>query len=338
MRPTFYPSLINNACYDPCLFIYFRFENRAFAFDLGDIRALSAKNILKISHIFITHTHMDHFVGFDQFLRLALGRNKTVHLFGPSGFLENIEGKLAGYTWNLAANYQDSLTLQATEVRPARLTSQSYQCRHRFRPEKAPTVHPFTGILMQQAGLTVSAIHLEHATDCLGFRLDERFHVNIKKEGLSALGLNPGAWIKDFKNALLRQTPPETDFVTPTKNGPKTYSLGELADKIALITPGQTLTYIADVSYNPENADKIIRFARGSDHLFIESHFRHQDRDIAHGKHHLTSTQAGNLAGRAGAKRLTTFHYSSRYTGQEHLLEKEARAAYQQALAENKDR
>ena len=48
------------------LFIPFLLEKRAVLFDLGDIHSLSAKDILKISHVFITHTHIDHFCGFDM--------------------------------------------------------------------------------------------------------------------------------------------------------------------------------------------------------------------------------------------------------------------------------
>ena len=112
MRPTFQPFLVNDSFHDPCLYINFIFDNRAFIFDLGDIHALSPKEILKISHGFITHTHMDHFAGFDRLLRLTLGRAKNIHLFGPENFLDNIEGKLAGYTWNLTQNYAESLKME----------------------------------------------------------------------------------------------------------------------------------------------------------------------------------------------------------------------------------
>ncbi|MDH3877602.1 MAG: ribonuclease Z, partial [Desulfobacterales bacterium] len=123
MRPRFHPRLINGPFEDPGLYIPFLFENRAIIFDLGDTLPLSARELLKISHAFITHTHVDHFIGFDRVLRISLGREKNLHLYGPPGFFKNMEGKLAAYSWNLVKNYPYRLGLQLTEVhRDYRLT------------------------------------------------------------------------------------------------------------------------------------------------------------------------------------------------------------------------
>ena len=101
MRPSFHPRLANGPFDDPGLYIPFVFQKRALIFDLGDISRLLARDLLKISQAFITHTHMDHFIGFDRLLRLMLGREINLALAGPPGFLNNVAGKLAGYAWNL---------------------------------------------------------------------------------------------------------------------------------------------------------------------------------------------------------------------------------------------
>jgi ribonuclease Z len=101
-----------------------------------------------------------------------------------------------------------------------------------------------------------------------------------------------------------------------------------LADRITRITPGQKVSYVADVAYTAANVKKIISLAKNSDHLFIEAAFLEAQRDLAAEKRHLTARQAGELAARCGARQYTIFHFSPRYQGQEDLLRREADAAY----------
>ncbi|MEW6080167.1 MAG: ribonuclease Z [Thermodesulfobacteriota bacterium] len=324
MRPTFQPLLVNDPFDDPCLYINCIFQNRAVIFDLGDIHALSPGEILKISHCFISHTHIDHFAGFDRLLRLLLGRDKTIHLFGPENFINNMEGKLAGYTWNLAANYAESLTLHITEIRTDGMRTRICRCRDRFQAVEEEDRQPFTGLLWTEPGFSVSAIILDHGIPCLGFRLNERFHINIKKTALAGLGLEPGPWLNVFKQLLFSGYTEETEITIPGEDGPRVFRVTELAGNIALITPGQTITYITDVVSSDENNRKIVEFASGSDHLFIESHFLDEDRETARAKFHLTAAQAGRIAALCGAKRLTTFHYSPRYIDRREEVEREA--------------
>ncbi len=330
MRPSFFPRLVNGPFDDPGLFVPFLFEKRAILFDLGDVHALSAKEILKISHIFITHTHMDHFAGFERVLRLLLGREKELHLFGPEGFLKNIENKLGGYTWNLVENYSHSFTLTATEVRSGSLLTARYPCQNRFRPTGPPQKKPYSRALINEPSMTVSAEVLDHGIPCLGFSMAETFHVNIKKDSLAELGLDIGPWLRDFKQALFNAEPRESIFEVKGGNSAakNQFVLGELSDRIAMITPGQKITYIADVVYSQSNTEKIVEFAGDSDQLFIEAAFLEQDKEIARKKFHLTARQAGAIASEARAKQLAIFHFSPRYADRAHLLYAEAERAF----------
>lgn len=332
MRPSFHPRLINGPFDDPGLYVPFVFENRAVLFDLGDIHALSSRDILKISHVFVTHTHMDHFIGFDRLLRLFLGRDKILHVFGPRGLLKNVEGKLAGYSWNLVKHYTNRFILNVTEVRPDKLISEQFVCQDGFVAARPAEKSPFSGALLAEAAVTVSTVILDHSLPCLGFSIKEQFHVNIIKDGLRSLGLEIGPWLKSFKTALFDHVDPESEFVVtigPKKEVQKSFILGDLSAKIATITPGQKITYIADAGMGDANEKKIVDFAHAADHLFIEAAFLEKDREIAMKKCHLTARQAGTLAARAGVKQFTIFHFSPRYTGQESLLQQEAREAFE---------
>jgi ribonuclease Z len=339
MTPSFHPRLVNGPFDDPGLFVPFLFEKRAFILDLGDIYSLSARDILKITHVFITHTHIDHFTGFDRLLRLVLGREKDLYLFGPEGFLKNVEGKLAGYTWNLVKNFDNRLNLHVTEVHPDHMITRQYLCQNRFIPttetESDAGKKPFSGTLVKEPALSVSAAILDHGIPCLGFTMKERFHVNIKKDSLLDLGLKPGPWLKEFKQALYDNKPLDSRFEVKFKEGntkKKSFVLCDLKNRIALITPGQKVTYIADAVYSKSNVNKILELANETDYLFIESAFLEKEREIAKKKYHLTAFQAGTIGGLAKARQFTLFHFSPRYADQEHLMQNEAMAAYNASL------
>jgi len=335
MRPSFYPRLVNGPFDDPGLFIPSLFGKRAVIFDLGDIYSLSPRDILKITHIFVTHTHMDHFIGFGRLLRLFLGREQALYMYGPQGFIENVEGKLAGYSWNLVKHYTNRLSLHVTEVGPEHLITKEYLCQNRFLATQEAVKQPFTGILHQEPAFSVSADLLDHDIPCLGFSIKERFHINIMKDRVFKLGLEIGPWLHEFKQALFNNCDPKSTFeVKYGKNNAMTkrFAIGDLCKQIARITPGQKITYIVDVSYSKSNVKKIVELAKDADHLFIEAAFLAKDKKMAKNKRHLTARQAGTIAAMARAKQFTPFHFSPRYTDQAHLLEQEAREAYENEM------
>jgi ribonuclease Z len=333
MRPRFHPRLINGPHDDPGLYVPFLYENRAMIFDLGDIHPLSTKDLLKISHAFITHTHIDHFIGFDRILRIFLGREKTLHLYGPQGFLKNVEGKLAAYAWNLVKNYKYKFGLFLTEVRRDCLLTCEYLCQNEFIPIGKAAKHPFRAVLYEEPAIRVSAAILDHRIPCLGFAIKERFHVNINRDRIAALGLDTGPWLTEFKQALYDGKDAESEFeVKSGREKIQRFRIGELADQIAMITPGQKITYIADAVYSSTNKDRIVSLAKDSDHLFIEAAFLERHKDIALEKNHLTARQAGILAAKARVKQFTIFHFSPRYTDQSYLLHEEAKKSYEEEI------
>jgi len=327
--------MVNAPFGDPGLFVPFCFEKRAIIFDLGDISRLSTRDILKISHCFISHTHMDHFIGLDTMLRLMLGRTKKLCLFGPEGFLENLEGKLSGYSWDLVEKYENPFSLQATEVHPTHMLTRNYICQNMFQSSGKTERQSFDSLLLEEPSFSVSSVILDHSISCLGFVIKEAIHINIKKTEVQKLGLDVGPWLNKFKKALFEQKPPDMIFEAISNNEKSrkaSFRLQDLTEKIAKITPGQKIAYITDVRYNEQNIEKIIPFITGSDHLFIEAAFSDKHKDIAYAKNHLTARQAGEIAGKAGVARFTIFHFSPRYTGNEIMLQMEAEAAYRDAF------
>lgn len=292
-------------------------------FDLGSTQSLAARDILKTSDIFITHTHVDHFIGFDNVLRTSLKKEKPLRLYGPKGFTDCVEGKLRSYTWNLTGDYP--LDIIVLEVLEDSIQKTVFKAKKSFRPEHSGS-EPFNGILLEDSLFRVSSAILDHQIPCLAFSLEEACHINIDKVKLSRLDLPVGPWLGDLKRAI-RENRQEDIF---TING-KTFTFSEVRE-VAEISKGQKISYVVDVLGSPENRGKIIKLVRGSDILYIETFFLNKDRDRAQDRYHLTAKEAGKIAREAGVGRLEAIHFSPRYMNEAEQLLQEAQNEFRRTL------
>jgi hypothetical protein len=64
---------------------------------------------------FSFRTHIDNFFGFDRLLRVLVGRDKQISLYGPTGFIDRVHYKLQAYLWNLVDREPGDLTFVVTE-------------------------------------------------------------------------------------------------------------------------------------------------------------------------------------------------------------------------------
>jgi ribonuclease Z len=332
MSPIFSAALVNEPFGDPGLYLDFRFERRALLFDLGDLAALPPKKLLRISDVFVSHTHMDHFFGFDRLLRVCLGRDTDVRVFGPPGLVGQIEHKLAAYTWNLVQYYPTDFAVEAWEVDPAwEASGARFRCHRRFEREPLPGRRLPESVLLDEPTFRVRAAFLEHRTACLGFAVEEKTHVNILKNRLAELGLPVGPWLNELKAAVSRGAPDETPVRAWWRDREGTHerllSLGKLKSEALQLAPGERIGYVTDVLYHEENARRIEALVADADRLFIECVFLDEDRDQAARKCHLTARQAGTIARAARAKRVVPFHFSPRYIDRENDLRSELEAA-----------
>jgi ribonuclease Z len=334
MHTLFDHHLVNDVFGDPALHVAFRDERRTLLFDLGDVSALRPADLLRLSHVFVSHTHMDHFAGFDHLLRVLLGRKERLVVIGGPGFAAQVEHKLRAYTWNVVHRYEIELVIAVCELDPdggARWSR--FSSRREFAREDDGITHARSGdVLHEEATFRVRGRFVDHGMPCLAFALEEKARVQVNSERLAALGVTTGAWLRELKHAVLGGAPDDTTIALQWRDRggehQATRTVGELRDCLLDEVAGQRVGYVTDLRYTESNIETLMQLLSDIDVLYIESVFL--DADAAHGerKNHLTARQAGDIARRVRAKAIVPFHHSPRYQGRGGELAAEAMAAW----------
>ncbi len=305
MKHNFIIKQINSAFEDTSFFVKNIYKKKACLLDCGRLGNITNSEVLSISDIFISHTHIDHFYGFDRILRSFLRSNKTVRFFGPPGIINNIWGKLQGYTWNLVKNYR--FIIEAVELsKTGSFKGAVFKSYNEFQPEEYECGKE---VLNLGDGFTLDFDFFDHGTISVGYRINEFIHINIKKNACDKYGLIPGKWLTELKDKLRNKE--LTGYIeVNTNNGLKEYSVKQLEEMLIIYSPPQDLTFMTDLAPTFENYKKAITFASNSHLLLIESMFLKYD--ILHSivKKHLTVAMAKDIFYKSGSKYVKFFHFS----------------------------
>lgn len=308
MRANFSFHWVNEPFEDSVLYAQQQNAKEDVLFDLGDLNRFSPALMMRVKWVCVSHTHLDHFVGFPRFLRANLKiSGREIHFFGPEGFIRNMEGALAAYTWNLLDYYDISFLV--TEIREKRLIRARFHSRNKFKRRILSRSRRKNHVIVENDIFKLEADVLNHNTPVLGYRLSEKDRFAVNKDALSKLGFQSGPWLGEVKEKLMSGA--SKDFLVSTSQGPKT--LGELEENLIIYKKFPSYAYLTDFGYNARNVGRALELAREVDKLFIESNFLDRDRANAEETQHLTALQAGMFAQEAGAKEVRLFHFSQRY-------------------------
>jgi len=306
--------LVNSPAQDPALLTELAGQPGSYLFDCGTLHNLATRDLLRVRRVFVTHTHIDHFCGFDHLVRMQLFSTQPLEVYGPKGTADRVGAKLAGYSWNLVSSSQ-----YRVRVHELGLTSTEFVCSNGFKPEAAgKELEPTGGGLALEEGPALSWAAVEHGVPCLAYALRWPGRRAIDPQALRELGIPPGPWLEEVK----RRTEGEL------KAGERSWPVAELRSRLVRERPGASLAYLTDTVCSKAVMKTAIKLAEGVDELWCEAAYLHEHGDKARENLHMTARQAARLAKEAGVRRLYLFHQSRRYSGALAAHLEEARAVF----------
>jgi ribonuclease Z len=322
-------QLVNGPCGDPAVLVTGCGPH--VLFDAGSLEPLSNKEILKIKLIAISHTHVDHFIGFDRIIRANIPHFRTIEIIGPQGIIENVRGKLNGYTWNLLEADQIIFivheVLRDHSIKTVRLSNTTAFSVEPISSTTSNSHGAATIPIQCRAEFAISASVVDHGMDVLAFKLTCKDLQSVDKDQLIKIGLKPGPWISKVQDFVLQQDTELNQDEHIHIDG-KNFNIANLAQVLIKPRPGQSIVYITDMAFTAPNINQIRMLCRGPvDTLICEANFKIADHDKARSKSHLTTRQAAILAQIIQAKELKIFHISDSYGGDFESSHKESQSA-----------
>jgi ribonuclease BN (tRNA processing enzyme) len=311
--------LVNGVFGDPLLHIRLQYQRRSLLFDLGETIRLPARIAHQITDVFITHGHVDHIGGFVWLLRSRIGKLPVCRIFGPPGLMENIAGFIRGVHWDRAG--ERAPRFEVTELHELKIYSYRIQAGQ-VKPQLITEETAAGGILLRDAAFQVRVTTLDHRTPVLAFALEMKFDLNVRRDRLAALGLQPGPWLSHLK-ACVASGERETKITLPNRT---TQTAGPLADELLIVHPGPKLAYATDLADTVQNRTRLQSLAEGAHTFFCEAPFCEADAEQSARTGHLTARACGEIASAARVERLIPFHFSRRY-------QREAERVYREVSA-----
>lgn len=309
MRNNFSVIQVNSPFDDTAFLVRNLYKKNAFLFDCGKIGSLTNQEVLSIHDIFISHTHIDHFYGFDRILRGSLMSEKTIRIFGPPGIIKNIRGKLDSYTWNLIKSY--AINFEVVELNKS--------MRHKHAIFKAE--NGFEGIYSEIEhsdidlgdGFQFEFEFFAHRVVSVGYRVMEKPLISADSDTIAKEGLKPGKWVGLLKKMIEEGYSPNESIEVDTLDGKAEFNVSELEKKFITKHKAQDITFITDIAPTWSNYEKALKFAKNTDSLLIEGVFMKEDILHAMDKQHLTLELAKTIYTRSNAKKVRFFHFAPRY-------------------------
>ncbi len=316
-EPTFFAGLLD----DPLLWLRVRPWGRSLLVDCGQLQHLAKRVVRSLDAVFVSHAHMDHFMGMDCLVRQVHVAPRPLAVFGPPGLAERLAHKLAGYDWNLCEEHW--CTLRLTEVHPDRLEHFEYRGAKGFACQRLGSSPRDDAVIYANRYLQVEAALCDHRLPVLALRLAERPSFAVDRERLAAAGLAPGSWLQELKGLFSRGKLAGATLEVPRlgDEAPAATQI-DAADLYRIIAARRepaSIGYLTDVGFTEENRVVARRLLSGVTLLVCECAFLAAEREKARASWHLCSTDLNRLLADLQPQYVLPMHLSKGYlrrTGQ----------------------
>ena len=313
---------VNKHQNDPCLYLRNNLTGKACLFDLGDLHNLPSRMLAKVDTVLVTHTHMDHFIGFDDLLRINIPEFKLKTLVGPVGIVDQVYHRIMSYSWNLLE--KDQIRFFVKEVGTDSSKTYLISNTNGFIPEPVKTgsndsLDIMAPVLSLENQDEIFAVVLDHGIDSVGYlyKTGSKFKVDSSK--VESLGATPGKWIKELISKVESGNCEDSIEVELKEGSHSRIKVETLYHEILQVVPPRSFGYISDFCFSESNVEKIKSLFIGVELMFSESTFMDADYKKASLKKHLTTRQAALIGAACGVEEMNIFHFSRSYPDEKML-------------------
>jgi len=322
LEPVFYSGLLD----DPILLIRIRPEMRNILVDCGHIYHIAKRVLRAVDALFITHAHMDHFIGIDHFTRSVLVGGKAIDLIGPPGIATKLYHKLSGYNWNLVEEYYCSYWVH--EVHPQCIKVFHLPGSQGFRKIFHEERQLHNNIVYENKHLYVEAILCDHKIPCLIYKFTEKQDFSVDGEKIQKMGLIEGPWLNQLKHQFHQNTLGQAPLSVGRQPSYNSENLTftntkELFARIKKDSPPRTIGYITDIGFTPENLAKVRLLMGGVTYLLSECTFLENRIERARKTFHLSTQDLNQLLQEIRPAFFLPMHLSKTYQHQTEQLYEE---------------
>ncbi len=310
---------------DPLVYVPQRPLGEAFCFDLGSLEALAHKDLMRITHVFVSHTHMDHFIGFDRLLRVHLPHARLMKMWGPAPFIERVQAKLRAYTWNLIK--PDQIRFLVHELKEdGSVTEALLTNTNNFAIQAFPSKSSIHKLCEWADGSSMRAALLDHkGIPSVAYKYLVPGRMRVLVEKMKDFGLEPGEWVGQLQARLRAHHQDDTLVIEG-----RSFSVRDLASKVIEWEAQRSFAYVTDASFDERNVKALFEAFGSSEQLISETSFLDKDFARALDKAHLTSRHAALLGRLLRVKKLHTFHFSAIYGEESEVLLQESQDIFQE--------